>query len=135
MDTQSSYYQLKQQLGRTPTAQDLSTWMQQEKARIAGQTNPNDNRVWNQYGEVIGISPTGQGYTDFSYQAANAIVNPADTWNRNDSTNQRFLTSYPLTGTYKNYDTGVWEEATRKNFKRQIEFADYNKLEKWLKIL
>jgi hypothetical protein len=134
IDTQSGYYQLQQQLGRTPTAQDLSAWMQQEKARIAGQTNPNSGVIWNQYGEVIGNTGTGTGgYVDYSWQAANAIVDPNRVWNdeaRKNSAYQRYLTSTPLTGTYKNYDTGVWEEAPKELQSRQIEFVDYKNLEK-----
>lgn len=103
-DTQASQ-------GYKPTEQQVSAAMGSYKSYLAGRgtTNPNDNRVWNTYGEVIGYNPSGGGYTDYSYQAANAIVNPNYAWtpdSRNDPNTQRFLTSTPLTGNYYDYNIG-----------------------------
>lgn len=104
---------------------------------LSTQRNPNSDKIWNNYGEVIGITGTGSGgYTDYSWQAANATVNPNRVWNsdeRNNPANQRFLTQTPLTSEYLNYDSGEFEKAPEYLQKHQIGFMDYNKINQMAK--
>lgn len=52
-----------------------------------------DSYVWNRLGERIGATAHGQGYTDYSAGASNAIVNSEDVWKGVTPTNQRYLTA------------------------------------------
>ncbi len=101
--------------GYKPTADQVSAATQSYKEYVAGKTNPSSGYVWNQYGEIIGNTGTGSGgYTDFSWQGANATVDPNRTWNadaRNNPNHQRSLTGVPLTGTYLDYNTNTWGQA------------------------
>lgn len=133
----SHYNALQETLGRKPTSQDLSDYMTAYKRHLSNQTNPNDNRVWNQYGEVIGISADGKGYTDFSAQASNATVNPTRIWQRGNLDaqgntipgTQRVLTSTPLRGTsYADYSTGYFGEAPPELQKTSKNFIDHSKV-------
>ena len=98
--------------GSKPTADQVSAAMSSYRDSVAGKTNPNSGTVWNQYGEVIGNTGTGKGgYTDFSWQGANAYVDPNRTWNagaRDNPDYQRHLTGTPLSGTYLDYNTNQW---------------------------
>ena len=82
--------------GSKPTADQVKAATQSYREYVAGKTNPNSGTVWNQYGEVIGNTGTGKGgYTDFSWQGANAYVDPNRTWNadaRSNPSYQRVLT-------------------------------------------
>ncbi len=133
----SHYNALQEALGRKPTSQDLSDYTTAYKRYLSNQTNPNDNRVWNQYGEVIGISADGKGYTDFSAQASNATVDPTRIWQRGNLDaqgntipgTQRVLTSTPLRGTsYADYSTGYFGEAPKELQKTSKNFMDHNKI-------
>ena len=127
-DTQASQ-------GYKPTADQVSAATQSYKEYVAGKTNPNSGTVWNQYGEVIGNTGTGKGgYTDFSWQGANAYVDPNRTWNagaRDNPDYQRHLTGTPLSGTYLDYNTNQWgqaPEAYRTGKANSPGFVNYSML-------
>lgn len=132
------YSALQSTLGRKPTSQDMSDYMTAYRQYLSNRPpNPNDNRVWNQYGEVIGISADGKGYTDYSAQAANATVDPTRIWQRGNLDaqgnpipgTQRVLTSTPLRGTsYADYSTGYFGEAPKELQKTSKNFIDHSKV-------
>jgi len=130
--------------GSKPTAAQVSAATQSYKDYVAGKTNPNSGAVWNQYGEKIGNTGTGSGgYTDFSWQGANATADPNRTWNadaRNNSSYQRQLTGTPLAGTYLDYTTGQWglaPEDYRTGKANSPGFINYSQVgtmaDNWLK--
>lgn len=127
--------------GSKPTADQVKAATQSYKEYVAGKTNPNSGTVWNQYGEVIGNTGTGKGgYTDFSWQGANAYVDPNRIWNadaRSNPSYQRVLTSTPLTGNYLDYNTNTWGQAPeeyRKGFPGFINYAQLGTMaDNWLK--
>ena len=77
--------------GSKPTADQVKAATQSYKEYVAGKTNPNSGLVWNQYGEVIGNTGTGKGgYTDYSWQGANAYVDPNRIWNADARSNPSY---------------------------------------------
>jgi hypothetical protein len=126
--------------GYKPTADQVSAATQSYKEYVAGKTNPNSGLVWNQYGEVIGNTGTGKGgYTDFSWQGANAYVDPNRIWNadaRSNPSYQRVLMSTPLTGNYLDYNTNTWGQAPeeyRNGFPGFINYAQLGNIaDMWL---
>lgn len=96
-----SYSKLQDRLGHTPTAAEIQQNNREYQQAISGRApNTSDSRVWNQYGEVIGQSPSG-GYTDYSKEAQNAIVNPSFVKTPDNSYSQRTLTA--TNGTEKSF--------------------------------
>lgn len=113
--------------GSLPNASQVSQALESYKNYVAGKTT-DDDKVWNQYGEVIGRSADGRGYTDFSHHAANATVDPNRIWDRKATDTQRALTGTPLRGTYLDYETGQWGKAPASLQKGGKAFLDHSRI-------